>query len=43
MAGEGTENDPGVDLQLQLPADAELADTLSADELDRLRSLGYLR
>ncbi|MEE2612319.1 MAG: sulfatase [Acidobacteriota bacterium] len=27
----------------RLPADAELADTLSADELDRLRSLGYLR
>ena len=27
----------------RLPADAELADTLSADELDQLRSLGYLR
>ena len=27
----------------RLPADADLADTLSADELDRLRSLGYLR
>ena len=27
----------------RLPADDELGDVLSADELERLRSLGYLR